>query len=243
MANARNWVAVAGTEMDTEKLCNTLREMLLAGVCVAAGPAVAMPLTAREHSSLGPADAERVREFASGRAYAKRALATLGMHNVDLPIGPNRAPIWPNGVVGSIAHVRDSHYGTYAAAAVARADAVLAVELDFEMENSLHPHVWRHVLTKRELERILSLPVGARRTEAQYIWCAKEATAKIVEQPFDPSEVEVERDPTSGDFIANFADNNRRCLGSGLLGRTACFDRILIATAVLPRELNSRELH
>ena len=122
--------------------------------------------------SLGPADAERVREFASGRAYAKRALATLGMHNVDLPIGPNRAPIWPNGVVGSIAHVRDSHYGTYAAAAVARADAVLAVGLDFEMENSLHPHVWRHVLTKRELERILSLPAGSSSNRgAVYLVC------------------------------------------------------------------------
>ena len=83
--------------MDSEKLCNTLREMLSADVCVAAGSALAMTLTARERESLGPADAERVREFESGRAYAKRALATLGMHNVDLPIGPNRAPVWPTG--------------------------------------------------------------------------------------------------------------------------------------------------
>ena len=109
--------------MDSEKLCDTLREMLPAGVCVAAGPPIAMSLTAREQASLGPADAKRVREFESGRAYAKRALAMLGMHNVDLPIGPNRAPLWPSGVVGSITHVIDSRYGTYAAAAVARADA------------------------------------------------------------------------------------------------------------------------
>jgi hypothetical protein len=80
--------------------------------------------------------------------------------------------------------------------------------------------------------------VGTRRTEAQHIWCAKEATAKTVEQPFDPSELEVERDPKSGDFIAKFADNSRRCLRSRLLGRTACLDGLLIATAVLLRELN-----
>jgi 4'-phosphopantetheinyl transferase EntD len=230
--------AVAGTAMDSEELCDTLREMLSPGVCVAAGAAVATPLTAREHSSLGFADAERVREFANGRAYAKRALAILGMPNVDLPIGPNRAPVWPKGVVGSITHVRDGRCGTYAAAAVARADAVVAVGIDFEMENSIHPHVWRHVLTKPELERILSLPVEARRTEAQYIWCAKEATAKIVQQPLDPTEVEVERDPTSGDFKVNVADNNRFFLRSRLLGRTARLDRLLIATAVLPREMN-----
>ncbi len=230
--------SLAGTAMDSEKLCNTLREMLSADVCVAAGPAVAMPLTARERETLGPADAERVREFESGRAYAKRALATLGMHNVDLPVGPNRAPVWPTGVVGSITHVLDSHYGTYAAAAVARADAVLALGIDFEMEDSLHFHVWRHALTERELERILAFPAETRRTEAQYIWCAKEATAKIVGLPFDPSGLEVERDPGSGDFVAKFVDNNRGYLRSSIFGRTARLDGLLIATAVLPRELN-----
>jgi hypothetical protein len=160
------------------------------------------------------------------------------MHNVDLPVGPNRAPVWPTGVVGSITHVLDSHYGTYAAAAVARADAVLALGIDFEMEDSLHFHVWRHALTERELERILAFPAETRRTEAQYIWCAKEATAKIVGLPFDPSGLEVERDPGSGDFVAKFVDNNRGYLRSSIFGRTARLDGLLIATAVLPRELN-----
>jgi len=224
--------------MDSEKLSRTLREMMPVDVCVTAGQALAMPLTAHERASLGAVDANRVREFESGRAYAKRALAMLGICNVDLPIGPSRSPVWPTGVVGSITHVRYGHRGIYVAAAVARMDAVLALGIDFEMEDSLHPDVWRHVLTKRELGRILAFPVGIRRTEAQHIWCAKEATAKTVEQPFDPSELEVERDPKSGDFIAKFADNSRRCLRSRLLGRTACLDGLLIATAVLPRELN-----
>lgn len=210
--------------------------MVSVGVCVAAGSALAMPLTARELASLGTVDANRAREFESGRAYAKRALGMLGVHNVDLPIGPNRSPIWPTRVVGSITHVRNGYCGTYAAAAVARTDVALAVGIDFEMEDSLHPHVWRHVLTKDELERILAFPVGSRRIEAQYLWCAKEATAKITEQPFDPSELEVTRDPISGDFMAKFADNNRKCLLSGLVGRTACLDGLLIATAVLPRD-------
>jgi hypothetical protein len=121
---------------------------------------------------------------------------------------------------------------------VARADAVLALGIDFEMEDSLHFHVWRHALTERELERILAFPAETRRTEAQYIWCAKEATAKIVGLPFDPSGLEVERDPGSGDFVAKFVDNNRGYLRSSIFGRTARLDGLLIATAVLPRELN-----
>ena len=224
--------------MDSEKLCDTLREMLPAGVCVAAGPPIAMSLSARERASLGPADAKRVCEFESGRAYAKRALAMLGVHNVDLPVGPSRAPLWPSGVVGSITHVMDSRYGTFAGAAVARADAVQAVGIDFETEDGLHPHLWRQTLTERELERILLYPVETRRTEAQYIWCAKEATAKIVGLPFDPSVLEVERDPSSGDFVAKFVDNYRGHLRSGLFGRTSRLDKLLIAAAVLPRALN-----
>jgi hypothetical protein len=58
-----------------------------------------------------------------------------------------------------------------------------------------------------------------------------------MEEQFDPSELEVERDPKGGDFIARFADN-RRCLQSRLLGRTARLDGLLIATVVLTRELN-----
>jgi len=224
--------------MDSEKLSRTLREMMPVDVCVTAGQALAMPLTAHERASLGAVDANRIREFESGRAYAKRALAMLGICKVDLPIGPSRSPVWPTGVVGSITHVRYGHRGIYVAAAVARMDAVLALGIDFEMEDSLHPHVWRHALTERELERILAFPAGTRRKEAQYIWCAKEATAKIVGLPFDPSGLEVERDPGSGDFVAKFVDNNRGHLRSSLYGRTVRLDGLLIATAVLPRELN-----
>jgi 4'-phosphopantetheinyl transferase EntD len=221
--------------MDSEKLSRALREMLPAGVCVAAGQHLAIPLTARERESLGAADVDRIREFESGRAYAKRALAMLGLLNVDLPIGPSRSPVWPTGVVGSITHVASGRHDLYAAAVVARTDdAILALGIDFEMRDSLHPHVWRHVLTKRELERILAFPVATRRTEAQYIWCAKEATAKIVGQPFEPSELEIERDPITGDFVVtNGMYSQRR-----VQGRTACLDGLVIATAVLPRELN-----
>ena len=86
IASARTVELAAETAVDSEKICGRLRGMLPVGVCVAAGAAVAAPLTARENLSLGPADAEQARQFVSGRAYAKRALAKLGVHSADLPI-------------------------------------------------------------------------------------------------------------------------------------------------------------
>jgi 4'-phosphopantetheinyl transferase EntD len=220
--------------MNAEELSRKLREMVPTGVCVAAGRALAMPLTARERKSLGTVSTDRALEFASGRAYAKRALSMLGIDNVDLPIGPNRAPVWPTGIVGSITHVRCGDGGMYAAA-IARTDVVQAIGIDLELEDSLDPHVWPYVVTQRELERILALPAGSRRKEAQYIWGAKEAVTKAVKQRFDPSELEIDRDPKSGDFIAAFFANNRRGLLSGVVGQTACLERFVMATAVVPR--------
>ncbi len=217
--------------MNEEELCWKLREMLPPCVCVAAGQALAIPLTARERASLGDADADRIREFESGRAYAKRALAMLGIDDVDLPIGPSRAPVWPPGVAGSIAHVRCGD-GIYAAAAVARDDAGLAVGIDLETEEGLHPHVWPYVLTQRELDRVLSFPAGTRRREVTYLWCAKEAVAKISGRGFDPSELEIERDPRSGDFIVGLAGGC--CKHGGISGRTACLDPLVIATMAVP---------
>jgi 4'-phosphopantetheinyl transferase EntD len=215
-------------------LCRTLRELVPTGVCVAAGQALATSLTVSERGSLGVVDAERTREFASGRAHAKRALAMLGIVNADLPIGPDRAPVWPTGVVGSITHVRCGHDGLYAAAVVARTEVASAVGVDFELDESLHPTVWRCVLTQRELERVLALPADARRKEVHYIWCAKEAAAKTMSRQLDLSELEVDHEASSGYFVAGFSDRNGRNRPIALLGRTACLDRLLIAAVVVP---------
>ncbi len=60
--------------------------------------------------------------------------------------------------------------------------------------------------------------------------------------PFDPFGLEAERDTGSGDFVAKFVDNNRGYLRGGVFERTARLDGLLIATAVLPRELINDQL-
>jgi len=221
--------------MNGDRVSQKLLEMMPADVCVAAGGALAMPLTERERQSLGTVGTRRLREFESGRAYAKRALSMLGIDNGDLPIGPNGSPVWPAGIVGSITHVRYGDHGMYAVA-VARTDMILAVGIDLEIEDSLDPRVWPYVLTQSELKRVLALPAGIRRKEAQYIWGAKEASAKAVTRRFEPSEIEINRNPETGEFIAKFlADNRPNLRNGGVLGQTACLDQLIIATLVVPR--------
>ncbi len=169
------------------------RELLPASVFISAGPLLedAAPLTALERASAGIVDAERMRELKNGRLYARRALAMLGVHDVELPIAPDRAPLWPVGLVGSLTHVREPAPG-HIAAAVARTDAVRAIGIDVEREGDLDPHTWELALTARELERILTLPPHTRVTEAQIVWCAKEAVAKAARRVIELTEVEIE---------------------------------------------------
>ena len=52
----------------------------------------------------GPAVAARRVEFAAGRSAARAAMAGLNLPPRPIPMGEDRAPVWPAGVVGSISH-------------------------------------------------------------------------------------------------------------------------------------------
>jgi 4'-phosphopantetheinyl transferase EntD len=223
--------------MDSEAVLTTLREMLPGCMCVAAGPAMVSHLTKRERESLGRVRESRRREFESGRLYAKSALAMLGIADAELPIGPTFAPQWPEGIVGSITHVADDRFGGFfAAAAVARTETILAVGIDVELEESLDPRTWPIVLTKHELTRILQLPAETRRAEATFLWCAKEATFKALQQGIAPFKIDIERDAIGGDFIPTIVDNAWGRVRKGFLGHTACSQGLCLATAILLRE-------
>jgi 4'-phosphopantetheinyl transferase EntD len=70
---------------------------------------------------------KRVNELRHGRYCARAAMSILGVAPAAIPKGPDRAPIWPKGLTGSI-----SHTGTAAAAAVTRADSFRSIGLDME---------------------------------------------------------------------------------------------------------------
>ncbi|MER8961756.1 4'-phosphopantetheinyl transferase superfamily protein [Mesorhizobium sp. M0701] len=57
-------------------------------------------------ASLSTALPIRRAEFLAGRAIARAALLALGQPAPQIPIGPDRAPLWPRYSAGSITHAR-----------------------------------------------------------------------------------------------------------------------------------------
>jgi 4'-phosphopantetheinyl transferase EntD len=92
----------------------------------------AAELFPQELAAVARATESRRREFATGRACARAALARLGYPAVAVPRGPRGDPVWPEGLVGSI-----THCAGYRAAAVALADDVLSLGIDAEPDEAL----------------------------------------------------------------------------------------------------------
>lgn len=86
-------------------------------------------------------------EFAAGRTCARRALAALGISSQPILSGPDREPIWPQGIVGSI-----THCDGYRAAGVARSGNDRWLGIDAEPNNPLPEGVIDLVASRYETE-------------------------------------------------------------------------------------------
>jgi len=111
-----------------------LERILPAEVAVAAsrGDLEEEGLYPEEEAIVARAVAKRRREFVTGRACARRALAALGVPPGPILSGPAGAPSWPAGVVGSI-----THCAGYRACAAARDTDLLTLGIDAEPHEPL----------------------------------------------------------------------------------------------------------
>lgn len=105
-----------------------------------------------ERLQLGPAVERRQREFATGRACARAALAKLGIAACPIPIGELGAPVWPTGTVGSI-----THCSGYCAAAVGFRDSFRSIGIDAEPNAPLPAGVIDVVAAPKERDWLSSL--------------------------------------------------------------------------------------
>ena len=90
---------------------------------------------------------KRRREFVTGRACAREALAGLGLPPRRSAAVTKGEPLWPPGVVGSITHCEG-----YRACAVARSSSALMLGIDAERNAPLREGVWEEVARGRERE-------------------------------------------------------------------------------------------
>ena len=143
------------------------------GIGIADPCAPAPPLWSAEAAASGRMRPNRLREFAAGRAAARAAMAQLGVPVAAIPMGPDRAPIWPEGVTGSI-----SHCATAALAVVMASTGAGTIGVDIEEATGLDPDLWETVLTPTERDWVRTLPRETQAQVAKRAFCAKEAVYK-----------------------------------------------------------------
>lgn len=111
----------------------------------------------------------------AGRWLAVQALADLGVAAPTLPRGPDGAPVWPTGVVGSIAHS-----AVHAVAVAARRGDWLALGVDVEPDLPLPADVAALDLHATERQALHHLWPGSGLAEARRVFCAKECLHKAL---------------------------------------------------------------
>lgn len=197
-------------------------------------------LCVTELAGLDPsATAKRRTDFTLGRLAARRALGGLGVHPQSIPIGAQRQPVWPIGVVGSI-----SHSAGVGVAVAARSEDLLGIGVDVESRDRvLSTRVARRVLTQAEQ---WALDESAEVPWPLILFCAKEAAFKAVSQAyglrFGPQDVAFEQ-MSRGALIGNLSCEKERPRRR-VYSRYALTDHFVITCTELAHEsFEGNEVH
>jgi len=190
------------------------------------------PLFPGEEAAVAGAMEKRRREYIAGRACARQAMVALGEHPAPVLQCADRAPIWPEGLVGSITHT-----GTWCAAAVARAaDGVRALGLDIEPAEPIQSDLLRFICLPEERDYLDGQPAAQRGLLGKVIFSAKECAYKcqyaLSRTPLDFDAMRIYLDPPGGGFVAVFQrDAGPFSSGHELRGRLL-IEQGYVATAI-----------
>lgn len=164
-------------------------------------------LSPRERAIIAAATPTRAREFATGRLCAKQALCDLGMEPVTVGVGPNREPLWPPGVTGSISHTTG-----YCCAAVTTLYRGIGVDAQ-RVCGVLTPTESRRICTTDELRQLTALSRNDLQLALHVIFSAKEAIFKavfpLVRRFFGFNDVSIEVDWMHGSYQASLSSRLR----------------------------------
>jgi enterobactin synthetase component D / holo-[acyl-carrier protein] synthase len=172
MSNPNRTVIATSTPLRASSL---LRGLFPNGVAAfeARSPVGTETLHEQERRSIERAAPKRAAEFATGRACARHALAALGITGFALRVGPDREPLWPEGVTGSITHTAG-----FCGAVVARRTLCGSLGVDAERRDAVHRALWRQIATPAELQWLEGLPPGLAVEMATVVFSAKESFFK-----------------------------------------------------------------
>jgi 4'-phosphopantetheinyl transferase EntD len=200
------------------------------------------PLYNEEASLIaGWADKRRT-EFAAARRCARGALAELGITDFPLLPGPDRAPIWPEQVVGSITHT-DGVASGYCGVAVASRSLAAGLGIDAEPRQPLPTELWPSILDGEEKRAALESDEPGEC--ARLIFSAKEATYKAVYPTLgrflDFPDVRIRLLRAQGLFVAELKASVRviEPAAGPLMGRFLIDHELILTGVLLPRSTST----
>lgn len=225
-------------------LVQGLTEMVLPkGLAIVARDPRRIPVAMDPQEGIAVKDAvpRRVAEFHAGRAAARAAMVALGMPPRPIPMGPDRAPIWPDGLAGSISHSADA-----CVAAVGLRDDWAGVGVDVEEATALDPLLVAEICTRSEQRWLGQQPPSERGLMAKLIFSAKEAAYKAqypisrVVFGFDVLEITIDRDRTR--FEAVFQSSQGSIPADAVLVGSYAHAAGLLVTGVAIRQSEMERL-
>lgn len=190
---------------------------------------------------------KRKAEFIAGRICVREALKKLKTVSEDavLSNGPDGAPIWQKGFVGSVTHTEG-----FVSAVVAPTYAIRSIGIDSEkiLENSIATEIAETVASAHELKLLENVLEKSRLVSL--IFSAKESIYKclypITKIRFDFHDVEITLiDINSGEFLATLLTKLNKTLvpGFALRGNFEFSNGYVHSVVVLPlREHNNRNM-
>lgn len=180
------------------------------------------PLLPQEEPCVRRAVEKRRREFAAGRACARKALEHFGISGCPLPVGPDRAPMWPDDIVGSITHCEG-----FVGVAVTRRGRIRGIGVDAERADSLDPELVELICSPWERYWIRADAPRDSVAWPKLFFSAKEAAYKCLspfcERPLGFHDLEIAVQPSEGRFAIRLSSDApvSQVAGEELEGRFA----------------------
>jgi enterobactin synthetase component D len=197
-------------------------------------PGIALP------PELSAAVRKRQLEFLAGRYCAREALRRCAPELASTPVGrgPNREPLWPPAIVGTIAHSKN-----YASVALARSCDLEAVGLDVErwIEPPVAEEIAEKIAGRDELDAVMRASGWSSARALTLVFSAKESLFKCLypqaQRYFDFRDASVEcANEPRGEFTATLLVTltGSAVAGSAYAGRFEHDDELVRTGIAIP---------
>ncbi len=127
----------------------------------------------QETAAVAKAVRKRRLEFTAGRVAARQAMAELGLPPQPVLQAPDRAPLWPAGMIGSIAHC-----DKVCIAAIAQSGTARSIGIDVEPDSALPADLEHIICTPNERRWLDRQPLDDRNRLTKLIFSSKESLYK-----------------------------------------------------------------